>query len=54
MTRFGRRLPRLMVESILIVVSVLVALAVNDWKASRERSARAVEARTAFTRRGRV
>jgi hypothetical protein len=50
MTRFGRWLPRLIVESILIVVSVLAALAVNDWKAGRERSARAEEERAAFAK----
>jgi hypothetical protein len=50
MRRLGRWLPRLLVESLLIVVSVLVALAVNNWRDGRERATRAAEARTAFTR----
>lgn len=49
MKRFGLWLPRLLAESILIAVSVLVALAVNDWKEGHERAARAAEARAAFT-----
>jgi hypothetical protein len=48
MKSLRRWLPRLLVESILIVVSVLVALAVNDWKAHRENMSRAAEARAAF------
>jgi hypothetical protein len=41
-------LPRLAIESFLIVLSVLVALAVNDWREGRSRIARAAEARAAF------
>lgn|ERR1700726_2307987 len=48
MKHYRRLLSRLLVESILIVVSVLVALAVNDWKIGRDNAARAVEARHAF------
>lgn len=43
-------LPRLLVESVLIVISVLVALGVNDWREGRERQTRASEARNAFIR----
>ena len=48
MKRFRRLLSRLLVEALLIAVSVLLALAVNNWKARRDNSARAVEARDAF------
>ena len=41
-------LPRLLVESVLIVISILAALAVNQWQESRARAARADEARAAF------
>jgi hypothetical protein len=48
MKHYRHLLSRLLIESILIVVSVLVALMVNDWKIGRENEARAVEARNAF------
>jgi len=48
--KLRRMLPRLFVESLLIILSVLVALAVNDWRAGRERRTRTAEARQAFAR----
>jgi hypothetical protein len=48
MKRYRRFLSRLFIESILIVVSVLVALGVNDWKTRRDAAAHAAEARQAF------
>lgn len=41
-------LPTLLIQSVMIVLSVLVALAVNQWQESRGRAARAVEVRVAF------
>ncbi len=49
MRRYRHLLSRLLLESILIVVSVLVALMVNDWKIKRDNEARALEARHAFS-----
>lgn len=40
-SRAVRWLPRLLAESVLIVLSVLLALAVNEWRDERERAARA-------------
>lgn len=48
MRRYRHLFSRLLVESILIVVSVLVALLVNDWKIRCDNEARALEARNAF------
>lgn len=48
MTKLRRLLPRLLLESFFVVLSVVVALAVNNWRESRERVARADEARSAF------
>jgi hypothetical protein len=48
MTKLRRLLPRLLLESFFVVLSVLVALAVNNWREGRERAAHADEARTAF------
>jgi len=48
--KLRRMLPRLFLESLLIILSVLVALAVNDWRAGRERRTRTAEARQAFAR----
>jgi hypothetical protein len=48
MKRYRRLVSRLFIESVLIVVSVLVALGVNDWKTGRDAAAHAAEARQAF------
>ena len=50
MTKLRRLLPRILLESFFIILSVLVALAVNDWMSGRERATRASEARAAFVR----
>jgi hypothetical protein len=42
-------MPRLLIECILIVLSVVLALAVNNWNVQRQNYARATEARAAFT-----
>lgn len=46
--KLRRLLPRILLESSFIVLSVLLALAVNDWQQNRERRTRAREARSAF------
>ena len=43
-------LPRVLVESALIVFSVLVALAVDQWRGERDTAARAVHAMASLTR----
>src|SRR3982751_809828 len=48
MMNLRRLLPRIVLESSFIVLSVLVALAVNDWREGRQRVARVDEARNAF------
>jgi hypothetical protein len=48
MTNLRRLLPRLVLESFFIVLSVLIALAVNNWREARERVVRAEEARSVF------
>ncbi|HEX8281672.1 MAG TPA: hypothetical protein VF551_09855 [Chthoniobacterales bacterium] len=48
MSRIRRWLPRALFEALLIVVSILVALAVDEWRDHRARSARADEARAIF------
>jgi hypothetical protein len=48
MRRLGQWLPRALFESFLIVISILLALAVNEWRDNRARLTRAAEARTAF------
>ena len=47
--RWPTWLPRVIVESALIVFSVLVALAVDEWRATRATEARAREAVAAIT-----
>jgi type II secretory pathway pseudopilin PulG len=41
-------LTRIFLECFLIIISILAALAVNEWREARERAARTTEARTAF------
>lgn len=48
MRRIGQWLPRAFFESFLIVLSILAALAVNEWRDNHARAERAAEARTAF------
>lgn len=48
MRRLGQWLPRALFESFLIVLSILAALAVNEWRDNRERANRAAETRAAF------
>ncbi|MGZ5503698.1 MAG: hypothetical protein ACXWGY_03475 [Chthoniobacterales bacterium] len=48
MSRIARWLPRAFFESALIVLSILLALAVNEWRDHHERISRANEARHAF------
>lgn len=43
-----RWLPRVFFESFLIVLSILAALAVNDWRETHERRQRIADARQAF------
>jgi hypothetical protein len=45
---FRHLLPRLLIECILIVLSVVLALAVNNWNVQRQNHVRAREARDAF------
>jgi hypothetical protein len=48
MIRAARWLPRAMFESLFIVISLLLALAANEWRDSHARTTRAAEARSAF------
>jgi len=48
MMRTARWLPRALFESFLIVFSILLALAVNEWRDNHARITRAAEARIAF------
>jgi hypothetical protein len=48
MKRFGEWLPRALFESFLIVVSILLALAVNEWRDNRARLAHVADTRNAF------
>ena len=48
MRRFRRLLSHLLVEFLLIVASVLAALAVNNWRTRHDNATRAGEARAAF------
>jgi len=48
MNRTARWLPRALFESVFIVLSILLALAVNEWRDKQARVTRAAEVRTAF------
>ncbi|HEX8679567.1 MAG TPA: hypothetical protein VF683_06395 [Chthoniobacterales bacterium] len=48
MSRISRWLPRAVFESFLIVVSIVVALAVNEWRERHARLERVAEARGVF------
>ena len=48
MNRTARWLPRALFESVFIVLSILLALAVNEWRDKQARITRVAEARAAF------
>lgn len=48
MSRIRRSLPRVLLESFFIVLSIVIALAVDEWRDHRARGARAAEARALF------
>ncbi|HKP93927.1 MAG TPA: hypothetical protein VJS88_08510, partial [Chthoniobacterales bacterium] len=48
MNRTARWLPRALFESVFIVLSILLALAVNEWRDKQARITRVAEARSAF------
>lgn len=48
MNRIRRWLPQALFESFIMIVSILTALAVNEWRDNRARLTRADEARTVF------
>src|SRR3954463_1385692 len=48
MNRAARWLPRALFESLFIVLSLLLALAANEWRDKHARTMRVAEARTAF------
>src|SRR3954447_3238813 len=48
MNRTARWLPRALFESLFIVLSILLALAVNEWRDKQARITRVAEARSAF------
>ncbi|MFL6541160.1 MAG: hypothetical protein ACJ8HU_10370 [Chthoniobacterales bacterium] len=48
MNAIRRWLPRALFESFLIILSILVALAVNEWREHRARLSRVAEARAVF------
>lgn len=48
MRRIGQWLPKALFESALIVLSILAALAVDQWRDNRARAERATEARASF------
>lgn len=50
MHRLRRWLPRAFFEAFITILSILVALAVNEWRDNRARLARADEARLVFVR----